>query len=75
MGGVCNGSSKIFEYGRSQAVRLLKNLRFNADKVVVQQLGETVLLVFRKHLGRSFVDGLEGFTSDIFEDGREQECF
>ena len=38
-------TAKIFENGRSQAVRLPKKFRFNTDEVVVQQLGAAVLLV------------------------------
>lgn len=65
-------TAKIFENGRSQAVRLPKKFRFNVDEVVVQQLGEAVLLVPKESLWQTFMDGLEGFTSDIFEDGRDQ---
>ena len=38
-------TAKIFENGRSQAVRLPKKFRFNVEEVVVQQLGDAVLLV------------------------------
>lgn len=65
-------TAKIFENGRSQAVRLPKKFRFNVDEVVVQQLGEAVLLVPREALWKTFMDGVEGFTSDIFEGGRDQ---
>lgn len=65
-------TAKIFENGRSQAVRLPKKFRFNVDEVVVQQLGEAVLLAPKESLWQTFMDGLEGFTSDIFEDGRDQ---
>lgn len=65
-------TAKIFENGRSQAVRLPKKFRFNVDEVVVQQLGEAVLLVPKESLWQTFMDGLKGFTSDIFEDGRDQ---
>ena len=65
-------TAKIFENGRSQAVRLPKKFRFNVDEVVVQQLGEAVLLVPKEFLWQTFVEGLEGFTDDIFENGRDQ---
>lgn len=65
-------TAKIFENGRSQAVRLPKKFRFNVDEVVVQQLGDAVLLVPKESLWKIFMEGLEGFTSDIFEDGRDQ---
>ena len=49
-----------------------KKFRFDAEEVVVQQLGAAVLLVPKESLWQTFLDGLEGFTNDIFEDGRDQ---
>ncbi len=66
-------TAKIFENGGSQAVRLPKKMRFNADEVVVQQLGKAVILVPKEALWQTFLDGLNSFTDDIFEDGREQD--
>ena len=65
-------TAKIFENGRSQAVRLPKKFRFNVDEVIVQQLGDAVLLVPKESLWQTFMDGVNSFTSDIFEDGRDQ---
>jgi len=65
-------TARIFENGRSQAVRLPKKFRFNVEEVVVQQLGDAVILVPKESLWKIFMEGLEGFTSDIFEDGRDQ---
>ena len=65
-------TAKIFENGRSQAVRLPKKFRFNADEVIVQQLGDAVLLVPKESLWQTFMDGVNSFTSDIVEDGRDQ---
>lgn len=65
-------TAKIFENGRSQAVRLPKKFRFDVEEVVVQQLGAAILLVPKESLWQTFMDGLDGFTSDIFEDGRDQ---
>ena len=65
-------TAKIFENGRSQAVRLPKKFRFNTDEVIVQQLGDAVILVPMESLWQTFMDGLNSFTDDIFEDGRDQ---
>ena len=43
-------TAKVFETGRSQAVRLPKKFRFDADEVVVQLLGAAVLLVPKESL-------------------------
>ena len=64
--------AKVFENGRSQAVRLPKQFRFQADEVVVQKLGDAVLLVPKESLWQTFMDGLNSFTEDIFAEGRDQ---
>ena len=56
-------TAKIFENGRSQAVRLPKKFRFNTDAVI---------LVPKESMWQTFMDGLNSFTDDIFEDGRDQ---
>ena len=65
-------TAKIFENGRSQAVRLPKKFRFNTDEVIVQQLGDAVILVPKESLWQTFMAGVGGFTSDVFADGRDQ---
>ena len=65
-------TAKIFENGRSQAVRLPQKYRFNADEVVIQRLGDAVLLVPKESLWNTFMAGVNSFTEDIFENGRDQ---
>lgn len=38
-------TAKIFENGRSQAVRLPKECRFSEDEVFVNKIGEIVMLI------------------------------
>ena len=38
-------TAKIFQTGRSQAVRLPKEFRFNGKEVVIKRVGEGVLLM------------------------------
>lgn len=65
-------TAKIFENGRSQAVRLPQKYRFQAGEVVIQKLGDAVLLVPKESLWNTFLDGVNSFTEDIFENGRDQ---
>ena len=65
-------TAKIFANGRSQAVRLPQKYRFQADEVVIQKLGDAVLLVPKESLWNTFLDGVNSFTEDIFENGRDQ---
>lgn len=64
--------AKIFENGRSQAVRLPKKFRFDGSEVLIQRLGDVVLLAPKDAAWDVFLEGLNGFTDDFFEDGREQ---
>ena len=65
-------TAKVFKSGRSQAVRLPKKFRFDADEVVVQKLGDAVILVPEESLWKVFTEGLNGFTDDYLQDGRDQ---
>ncbi|MCD7845269.1 MAG: type II toxin-antitoxin system VapB family antitoxin [Oscillospiraceae bacterium] len=65
-------TAKVFENGRSQTVRLPRQYRFQGEEVIVQRLGDAVLLVPKESLWNTFTDGLNGFTDDIFKSGREQ---
>ena len=66
-------TARIFENGRSQAVRLPKSFRFDVDEVVVQRIGKSVLLTPKDDVWLTFIDGINGFTEDCFEDGRAEE--
>lgn len=66
-------TAKVFENGRSQAVRLPKKFRFNSDEVVVQRLGQAVMLVPKEAAWQTFLNGLNSFTDDFFQDGRDPE--
>lgn len=65
-------TAKIFENGRSQAVRLPKRFRFTGEEVFVQRVGQAVVLLPKEAAWQTFLNGLNGFTDDFFENGREQ---
>ena len=66
-------TARIFENGRSQAVRLPKKFRFDGDEVFVQRLGDAVLLTPKADAWQTFMSGLNSFTKDFMADGRETE--
>ena len=69
-------TAKIFENGKSQAVRLPKKFRFaDADEVYVTKLGNAVMLFPKDEEARweSFLEGINGFSDDVFANGRETE--
>ena len=63
-------TAKIFENGRSQAVRLPKKFRFSGEEVLVQRLGNAVMLVPKEEVWETFLNGIRNFSSDFLEDGR-----
>lgn len=65
-------TAKVFETGSGQSVCLPAQYRFQVDEVLVRRLGDAMLLVPKDSLWQTFLDGLNGFTEDIFEAGRDQ---
>jgi antitoxin VapB len=64
-------TATLFQNGRSQAVRLPKEYRFNGDKVFVKRVGNAVLLIPYQESWQSLFDSLDQFSDD-FMDSREQ---
>ena len=64
-------TAKLFENGRSQAVRLPKEFRFNGDEVIINKIGNVVLLMPKDDEWAGFVAGLSLFTDDFMCNGRE----
>ena len=65
-------TAKLFQNGRSQAVRLPKNYNFTGKDVFIQKVGETVILFPKDKVWETFLEGLNGFTDDFLANGREQ---
>lgn len=65
-------TAKLFENGRSQAVRLPKEYRFNGDEVAINKVGEAVILLPKESQWSGFLASLDLFSDDFMSDGREQ---
>lgn len=63
-------TAKVFENGRSQAVRLPKEYRFHTDEVVINKIGDIVMLMPKTNKWTSFMQAINMFSDDFFEDGR-----
>lgn len=66
-------TAKVFENGRSQAVRLPKEYRFNTDEVAVNKIGDIVILVPKTNKWGSFMQAIDMFSEDFMDDGRADE--
>jgi antitoxin VapB len=68
--------AKVFRSGNSQAVRLPKEFRLDADEVEVSREGETLILRPRRSPTARWTAlraaVTRGFSEDFLEDGREQ---
>jgi antitoxin VapB len=61
-------TAKIFMNGRSQAVRLPKEFRFECDEVYVQKSGDKVILSASATCWDDFFDGASVFGGDFLND-------
>ena len=58
-------AAKIFENGRSQAVRLPKEYRFNETEVNVNKVGDIIMLIPKNSKWNSLIESLDIFTDDF----------
>ena len=65
-------TAKLFQNGRSQAVRLPKEYNFSGTDVLIQKVGQSVILFPKDKVWETFLHGLNGFTDDYLAEGREQ---
>lgn len=65
-------TAKIFENGRSQAVRLPKEYRFpeGTEEVLVNRIDDMVILMPKKKGWDSLFEAMGQATDDFFPDGR-----
>ena len=66
-------TGKIFKNGRSQAVRLPKECRFNTEEVAVNRVGDIVMLIPMDNKWDNFIQAIDMFTEDFMENGRENQ--
>ena len=64
--------ARIFTNGGSQAVRLPKSCRFEETEVIVNRIGNVVMLTPKSDPWASTLQGLSMFTDDFLADGIEE---
>jgi len=60
-------TAKLFQNGRSQAVRLPKEFRFSGTQVFIKRVGNTVLLIPYQDSWQTLFDSLAQFSDDFME--------
>jgi len=58
-------TAKLFQNGKSQAVRLPKEFRLNGERVYVKRVGNAVVLLPYNTPWQSLVDSLSLFSDDF----------
>ncbi len=66
-------TAKVFENGRSQAVRIPKEYRFKDKEVIINRIGEVVLLIPKESGWDSLWQGIDMLTDDYMAEGREPQ--
>lgn len=64
-------TAKVFTNGGSQAVRLPKDCRFHDDEVLVNRIGNVVILMPKDDPWQSMLQSLDLFTEDFLADGMD----
>lgn len=60
-------TAKLFKNGRSQAVKLPKEFRFEGDQVYIKKMGNAVLLISQRDSWATIIDSLSMFSEDFME--------
>ena len=66
-------TTRIFTNGRSQAVRIPRQYRFDVDEVYVNKVGDTLMLSPVSSLARAFETGAAMLSEDFLSDGLPEE--
>ena len=64
-------TAKIFKNGKSQAIRLPKEYRFQGSKVYVKQVGNAVVLIPEQDSWQTLIDSLAQFSDDFMLDSQQ----
>jgi len=59
--------AKLFSNGRSQAVRLPKECRFEGEEVYIKKYDDIVILIPKKSPWSPMLDSLNKFSDDFME--------
>ena len=60
--------AKLFQNGKSQAVRLPKDYRFEGNSVAIKRIGKAVILLPHNEPWETLFDALGQFTPDFMEE-------
>ena len=62
-------TTRVFTNGRSQAVRIPRQYRFDVDEVYINKVGDVLMLTPKASLAAAFDAGAAALTDDFLADG------
>lgn len=66
-------TAKLFFNGRSQAVRLPKNLNFSGNDIYIKKIGRLVVLIPKDDPWSSLINSLDQFTDDFMHNRNQPD--
>jgi antitoxin VapB len=66
-------TTKIFNSGNSQAVRLPKKYRFEEKEAYISKIGDAIVIFPKKSGWVALLESIDKFTDDIFDDRMQPE--
>lgn len=65
--------AKVFENGRSQAVRIPKEYRLDCNEVIINKIGKVIMITPKDAGWQIFFDGIDEFPDDFMAEGRADD--
>jgi antitoxin VapB len=65
-------TTRVFKNGNSLAVRIPSEFSVTDDEMLIQKIGDTILLTPKNDIWERFARSLEEFSPDFMNDGRSQ---
>ena len=66
-------TAKVFENGRSQAIRLPKTYRFDEKEVAVHKVGDVLMVMPKEKSWDGLLASLDLFSDDFMAEERNQD--
>ncbi len=66
-------TTKPFMSGRSQAIRIPKNYRLEETELIINQIGDSLVITPKHSLQEAFFSGIAMLPDDFLTEGRPEE--
>lgn len=66
-------TTKPFMCGRSQAIRIPKDYRLEDTELIINRIGDSLIITPRHSLQQAFFSGIAMLSDDFLDEGRPEE--